>query len=143
MQSRERLDLLAVVRGLEALDQPSRVTLVTASGYVHRGLRFGLPAWRQNGWQWERYGQMVPIKNRDLWQRVDRALEFHEVAFRCARIDPAHDDLTATRPTPQAVEPRRDAPEPCPGRSRKSGLPRRLARWFWSDRRPRLLAAAP
>ncbi|MFW6170101.1 MAG: RNase H family protein, partial [Planctomycetota bacterium] len=77
--SASRLELLAVVRGLEALDQPSRVTLVTASRSIQRGLRFGLEPWRENGWQWERFGQMTPIRNADLWQRIDRALAFHEV----------------------------------------------------------------
>ncbi len=92
----ERLDLLAVVRGLEALDQPSRVTLVTQSQYVSRGLRYGLDEWRENGWQWERFGQMAPVKNRDLWQRVDRALAFHDVECRTWRFDRSADDLDQT-----------------------------------------------
>lgn len=75
----DRLDLLAVVRGLEALDQPSRVTLVTSSRYVARGFRQGLEEWRENGWQWERFGQMVPVRNGDLWRRIDRAMAFHRV----------------------------------------------------------------
>lgn len=86
----ERLELLAVVRGLEALDQPSRVTLVTRSRYVSRGLRAGLQAWRESGWQWERFGKMVPVKNRDLWQRVEQALKFHRVECRRWRVDAAH-----------------------------------------------------
>lgn len=86
----ERLELLAVVRGLEALDQPSRVTLITSSVYVSKGIRHGLGHWRQNGWQWEYYGEMVPVKNGDLWQRVDRAMRFHEVECRSLRFDPPH-----------------------------------------------------
>jgi ribonuclease HI len=74
-----RLELLAVVRGLEALDQPSRVTLLTRSRYVSRGLRRELSQWRDRRWRWERFGQLVPIRDHDLWQRVDRALEFHKV----------------------------------------------------------------
>jgi ribonuclease HI len=85
-----RLDLLAVVRGLEALPQPSRVTLVTTSRYVSRGLRFGLAEWRENGWQWEDFGRMSPINNADLWQRVDRAMRIHTVQCRTIRVDPAH-----------------------------------------------------
>lgn len=81
----DRLELLAVVRGLEALEQPSRVTLVTASQYVSRGLRFGLGEWRESGWQWERFGRLAPIKNGDLWKRVDRALQFHQVECRTWR----------------------------------------------------------
>lgn len=88
--SGDRLELLAVVRGLEALEQPSRVTLVTPSKYVNRGLAFGLEEWRENNWEWEHYGEMVPVKNRDLWQRVDRALAFHELECRVWRFDPPH-----------------------------------------------------
>jgi ribonuclease HI len=83
----ERLELLAVVRGLEALPQPSRVTLVTPSRYVDRGLNDGLPEWRSNNWEWEHFGEMAPVKNRDLWQRVDRALEYHQVDCRLRRVD--------------------------------------------------------
>jgi ribonuclease HI len=89
-QHGERLELLAVVRGLEALDQPSRVTLYTPSKYVSRGIAYGLEEWRANGWTWECYGQMVPVKNRDLWQRLDRALGFHRIEFRSCRLDPPH-----------------------------------------------------
>lgn len=83
----ERLELLAVVRGLEALNQPSRVTLVTPSRYVSRGFRFGLNDWRENDWQWERFGIMAPIKNGDLWRRVDRAMRYHRVECRTWRFD--------------------------------------------------------
>ncbi|MEX0714833.1 MAG: RNase H family protein [Pirellulales bacterium] len=86
----ERLELLAVVRGLEALDQPSRVTLYTPSRYVNRGLTYGLDEWRRNGWSWECFGEMVPVKNRDLWQRIDRALGYHRLEFRGFRFDPPH-----------------------------------------------------
>ncbi len=90
---RGRMELLAVVRGLEALDQPSRVTLVTSSRYVSRGLRFGLEQWRENDWHWERFGEMTPIRNGDLWQRIDRALQYHEVECRLWRFDLAERPL--------------------------------------------------
>lgn len=76
---RSRLELLAVVRGLEALDGPSRVTLLTRSRYVSRGIRRQLSQWREHRWQWERFGAMSPIRDYDLWRRVDRALEYHTV----------------------------------------------------------------
>lgn len=100
----ERLELLAVVRGLEALEQPSRVTLVTPSKYVNRGLNYGLEEWRANDWQWEHFGEMVPVKNRDLWQRVDRALAFHKLECRTWRFDLPHSGPQANQPgaTPRA-----------------------------------------
>lgn len=82
VQPRDRLALLAVVRGLEALEQPSQVTLVTTSRYVSRGLRYGLNEWRESGYSWEHFGMQKPVRNADLWQRVDGALAFHSVACR-------------------------------------------------------------
>jgi ribonuclease HI len=82
-----RLELLAVVRGLEALDRPSRVTLLTRSRYVTRGIRRGLGQWREKGWRWERFGQLVPIRDQDLWQRIDGALQFHQVECWGSRLD--------------------------------------------------------
>lgn len=116
----DRLALLAVVRGLEALDQPSKVTLVTSSRYVARGLRFGVPAWRDTRWQWERNGSLEPIRNSDFWQRVGRALEYHELHCRVWRLDLASErggtqahsvprPHYQRRPTP-AREGRRQAP---------------------------------
>jgi ribonuclease HI len=80
--SGERLELLAVLRGLEALDQPSRVTMVTPSRYVIRGIRFGLETWKQNNWQWENHGEMVAVKDHDLWQRLDLAMQIHDIRLR-------------------------------------------------------------
>ena len=91
--SAERLELLAIVRGLEALDQPSRVTLVTRNRNISRGLRYGLEQWRENDWQWERFGQMQPIKNGDLWRRIDQALSIHEVQCRAWKLG-SSDDLS-------------------------------------------------
>lgn len=79
---RDRLSLLAVVRGLEALEQPSAVTLVTTSRYVSRGLRYGLGEWREANYSWEHFGVQKPIRNADLWQRVDCALHYHHVDCR-------------------------------------------------------------
>lgn len=102
----ERLELLAVVRGLESLEQPSRVTLLTSSRYVGRGVRQGMNQWRSNHWRWERFGHMTLVKNHDLWRRVDQTLQFHSLECRIwdlgrltshanaastsARIDPPH-----------------------------------------------------
>jgi ribonuclease HI len=78
----DRIALFAVVRGLEALEQPSHVTLVTSSRYVSRGLQYGLNEWRENEYCWEHFGTLQPIRNQDLWQRIDHALQYHEVTCR-------------------------------------------------------------
>lgn len=103
--SKERLELLATVRGLEALDQPSSVTLVTSSRQISRAVRQGLEYWRVRNWMWERFGEKVPMKNGDLWARIDRALQIHDVRCRTFRIDRPHaehggrwNDLAAVDP---------------------------------------------
>lgn len=78
----DRLALLVVVRGLEALEQSSLVRLVTTSRYVDRGLRFGLPNWRETNYQWESFGERKPVRNADLWRRVDVAMQYHKVTCR-------------------------------------------------------------
>jgi len=102
----ERLELLTIVRGLEALEEPSRVTLMTSCTYVREGVRHGLAEWRSNGWRWECFGQMVPVRDLDLWQRVDRAMQFHQVDCRTYRLDPPHCPQNGTPkvvPSPEAL----------------------------------------
>jgi ribonuclease HI len=89
--STERLQLLAIVRGLESLDEPARVTLVSAGRSISRGVRYGVAQWRENDWQWERYGKLTPVKNGDLWRRIDRAMAIHDVV--CRDLPAASDDL--------------------------------------------------
>ena len=94
----ERLELLSVVRGLESLEQPSCVTLMTACTYVREGVRHGVAQWKANGWRWERFGQMVPVKDVDLWQRVDRAMQYHQIDCRTYRFDSPHRGRHVDRP---------------------------------------------
>lgn len=92
----DRVSLLAVTRGLEALEQPSRVTLITTSRYVARGLQYGLVEWRENDYCWEHFGAIQPIRNADLWRRVDVALKFHEVQCRwMSQESPLRDEAVA------------------------------------------------
>jgi ribonuclease HI len=95
--SPERLELLAVIRGLEALSQPSRVTLLSGSRAIRRGLEQGLSNWRENDWQWERYGRLAPVKNCDLWQRLDRLLQYHAIECRPTRLEKADDFAPPSR----------------------------------------------
>lgn len=103
----ERLELLALVRGLEALPQPARVTLVTASSRLNRILNGGLEEWRTNGWRWEHHGEMVPVKNADLWRRVDRALHFHDVRLQTQHGGVDQDTPETEAPSASRVAARR------------------------------------
>ncbi|MEM6655644.1 MAG: RNase H family protein, partial [Planctomycetota bacterium] len=71
VQRRERLELMAAVRGLEALDQPSLVTLICPGVYVRHGISRGLSDWRDGNWKWECFGRRVWVRDHDLWRRID------------------------------------------------------------------------
>jgi len=94
----DRSALISVLRGLEALEQPSRVTLVTTSRYVSRGLQYGLTEWRDNDYSWEHFGAVQPIRNADVWKRIDRALAYHQVQCRWM----AQEGATETQDEPVA-----------------------------------------
>jgi ribonuclease HI len=87
----ERLDLLTVVRALESLDQPSWVTLIGCTRYVEQGVLYGLAEWKENGWCWECFGRMVPVRDIDLWQRMDRIVQIHRVDCGRRRFDAGHE----------------------------------------------------
>ena len=97
-----RLELLTLVRALESLDHPAEITVAAGSRYLREGLRFGISQWKQNDWCWERFGRMIPIRNRDLWQRVDRAVAIHQVscAPRSSTTDFRHSLLGDTPTAP-------------------------------------------
>lgn len=101
--SLERLHLLAVVRGLEAIDEPGRITLITPSTYVGRGLAESLDQWRESDWQWEWYGEMTPVKHADLWKRIDRARQIHTIETRVWRLN--RDVLDSRRKSPVVRRP--------------------------------------
>jgi len=73
-----RMELTAAIEALEALKRPSEVELYTDSTYVRDGITSWIKRWKQNGW---RTAAKKPVKNADLWQRLDAALARHQVAW--------------------------------------------------------------
>lgn len=98
--SRDRQELMAVVRGLESLDQPSRVNLVTRCRSIQHGIEHGLDEWRNAHWRQERLGRSTPLRHADLWCRIDRALEIHQVELCPWRIDAASTKEPSEATTP-------------------------------------------
>ena len=66
-----RMELMAVICGLEALKRPSRVIVTTDSQYVKNGITQWIHNWKRNGWK---TSAKKPVKNADLWQRLDLSL---------------------------------------------------------------------
>jgi ribonuclease HI len=87
-----RMELTAVIRGLEALKRPARLELVTDSVYVGKGLSEWLPKWKENGWRRKEGRKLKEIKNEDLWRRLDALLERHHVKFTHVRGHAGHSD---------------------------------------------------
>ena len=77
-----RMELMAAIQALETLKEPCRVTLHTDSNYVLQGLTEWLPQWRKRGWKTR---DKKPVKNQDLWQRLDAAVARHHVEWRWIR----------------------------------------------------------
>ena len=95
-----------MIRGLESLEQSSRVSLITGSSYVGRGIRHSLEVWKENNWEWEHFGVMRPIKHRFLWRRIERALQHHDVECRVWKFESAKEPQTAlTRKNESVIRP--------------------------------------
>ncbi|WP_295405114.1 ribonuclease HI [uncultured Thiocystis sp.] len=82
-----RMELMAVIVALESLQKPTRIEITTDSQYVKRGVGEWMPNWKRNGW---RTANRQPVKNRDLWERLDAALGGHEVLWRWVRGHTGH-----------------------------------------------------
>lgn len=74
-----RMELMAAIRALEALTEPCEVALHTDSRYVQQGISEWLAGWRRRGWK---TAGGDPVKNQDLWQRLDAARAQHQVEWK-------------------------------------------------------------
>lgn len=74
-----RMELMAAIQALESLREPCAVLLHTDSTYVMKGLTEWLPGWKARGW---RTADKKPVKNQDLWERLDAAAARHQVEWR-------------------------------------------------------------
>ena len=91
MTTNNRMELIAAILALEALTRPSTVCLSTDSLYLKDGITRWIHAWKRNGW---RTADRKPVKNSDLWQRLENALERHRVSFEWVRGHAGHPENT-------------------------------------------------
>jgi ribonuclease HI len=82
-----RMELMAAIRALEGLKRPCEVTLTTDSTYVKKGVTEWMEVWRQRGWK---TAARKPVKNIDLWQRLEQALNGHRVRWRWIKGHSGH-----------------------------------------------------
>jgi ribonuclease HI len=82
-----RMELMAVIAALESLKRPICVEITTDSQYVKRGVTEWMTRWKRNGWL---TADKQPVKNRDLWERLDRALGAHRVRWHWVKGHAGH-----------------------------------------------------
>jgi ribonuclease HI len=83
-----RMELMAAIMALEALKGPSEVTLVTDSKYVMQGITEWIGGWKARGWK---TADKKPVKNEDLWRRLDTARARHTVTWKWVKGHSGHD----------------------------------------------------
>lgn len=102
-----RMELLAAIVGLESLKQPCDVDLTTDSQYVRLGITQWLANWKKNNWK---TSQKEPVKNQDLWRRLDAACQGHKVNWHWVKGHAGHpenercDELARVAATHNATE---------------------------------------
>lgn len=82
-----RMELKAAIEALESLPEPSTVTLTTDSKYVMQGIQSWIKAWKKNGWK---TASKQPVKNADLWKRLDEVSKLHEIEWRWVKGHNGH-----------------------------------------------------
>ena len=83
---------MAVIRGLESLREPCHVTLHADSTYVGNGLTSWMKGWKSRGWQRQEGSKLVPVKNVELWQRLDELLQTHKLVFNHVKGHAGHEE---------------------------------------------------
>jgi ribonuclease HI len=82
-----RMELMAAIVSLETLKRPSKVSLTTDSLYLKNGVTAWLPQWKRRGW---RTAGRQPVKNADLWQRLEAAAAGHDIQWHWVRGHQGH-----------------------------------------------------
>ncbi len=110
-----RMELTAAIEALEALARPTTITVVTDSNYLRDGITKWLAGWKRNGWK---TAGRKPVKNEDLWRRLDDAAERHDVHWEWVRGHAGHPENEAAdalaRAGMQPFKPKKPARAPQP-----------------------------
>ncbi len=87
LTTNNRMELMAAISALEALDRAAEITVITDSTYVRNGVSVWMKGWKSNGW---RTAARKPVKNVDLWQRLDDAQARHQVEWQWVKGHDGH-----------------------------------------------------
>ena len=84
-----RMEMMAVIVALESIKRPCQITITTDSQYVMKGMTEWLPDWKKRHWKTK---SNKPVKNADLWQRMDKAAGRHKLEWQWVRGHQGHAD---------------------------------------------------
>lgn len=84
-----RMEMMAVIKALEAMSKPAPIDLYTDSKYVQQGINEWLEGWKAKGWK---TAAKKPVKNKDLWERIDSLIGTHNVTFHWVKGHDGHPD---------------------------------------------------
>ncbi len=84
-----RMEMMAVIKALESIKKPSAVHIHTDSKYVMQGVNDWMPGWKARGWK---TAAKKPVKNQDLWERIDSLINVHDVTFSWVKGHAGHPD---------------------------------------------------
>ena len=82
-----QMELMAAISALETLEKPSAITIVTDSSYVKDGITSWIFNWKKNGWK---NASKKPVKNAELWQRLDEATKRHQITWEWIKGHAGH-----------------------------------------------------
>ena len=84
-----QMELMAAIQALETLTRPCEVVLTTDSQYVRQGITEWMSGWKRKGWK---TAAGKPVKNQELWQRLDAAAAQHKIDWRWVKGHSGHDE---------------------------------------------------
>ncbi len=87
MTTNNRMELMAAISALETLTKPVAITIITDSAYVKNGVTEWIHGWKRNGWK---TASKAPVKNVELWQRLEAAQAMHQVTWRWIKGHAGH-----------------------------------------------------
>jgi ribonuclease HI len=82
-----QMELTAAIMALEALEKPSKITIITDSSYVKDGITKWIFAWKRNGWK---TAAKKSVKNEELWKRLENATQIHDVSWEWIKGHAGH-----------------------------------------------------
>ncbi len=85
-----KMELTAVIRGLEVLKEPCEVTLYADSTYVLQGMKSWMAGWKSRGWKRKEGNKLAEVKNVDLWKQLDKLIQTHKIIYEHVKGHAGH-----------------------------------------------------